>query len=125
MAKIRSKDSKPEMVVRRLIHGMGLRYRLHVHGLCGKPDLVFSRIRKAIFVHGCFWHRHCCNEGRRVPKSRPEYWIPKIAGNVRRDRLNQKRLRRAGWSVLVLWECEINQVDHLTRRVERFLRTAG
>lgn len=123
MARIRSKGTKPELTVRRLVYAMGYRYRLHVSGLPGKPDLVFPALRKIILVHGCFWHRHRCAEGQRVPKSRLEYWGPKIAGNTRRDRRNRAHLRRLGWDVLVIWECHTSMsgLSKLQRRLERFL----
>ncbi|MGE3109710.1 MAG: very short patch repair endonuclease [Phycisphaerales bacterium] len=123
MSRIRSKDTRPEMVVRRLVHAMGFRYRLHARSLPGKPDLVFPAKHKAILVHGCFWHRHRCKEGRRSPQSRVEYWGPKIARNVDRDRRNRRRLRALGWSVLVVWECETlpSRLQGLSERVKRFL----
>jgi DNA mismatch endonuclease (patch repair protein) len=124
MSKIRSKGTEPEMVVRRLVHSLGFRYRLHTANLPGKPDLVFPKLRKAIMVHGCFWHQHFCAEGKRVPKSRLEYWVPKIAGNVRRDKLNRYRLCNIGWRVMVVWECQTNlrRRHELTRRLQRFLK---
>ncbi|MCC6425860.1 MAG: DNA mismatch endonuclease Vsr [Phycisphaerales bacterium] len=123
MSRIRSKDTGPEMVVRRLVHAMGFRYRLHVRSLPGKPDLVFPAKHKAVLVHGCFWHSHRCKEGRRSPKSRVEYWGPKIARNADRDRQNQRRLRALGWSVLVVWECETlpSRLRRLSERLRRFL----
>ena len=108
MRNIRSKNTSPEMAVRRLVHGMGFRYRLHVPNLPGKPDLVFPRLRKIIEVRGCFWHQH--NRGcidSRLPKSRVEYWAPKLAANQKRDKQNLKLLRKMGWLVLILWECEV------------------
>ena len=123
MSRIRSKDTRPEMVVRRLIHGMGLRYRLHAKELPGRPDLVFRPRRKAIFVHGCFWHRHEGCSRNRIPKSpeRHEYWRDKLNGNVRRDRLNQAALRDMGWAVLVIWECETKNLDRIAESIRRFL----
>lgn len=106
MAQVKSKNTTPEMVVRRAAHAMGLRYRLHREDLPGRPDLVFPRWRVAVFVNGCFWH---CHEGcsrARVPRSNRVYWIRKLAGNVRRDRENMRSLRKAGWRVVVIWECE-------------------
>lgn len=123
MSRIRSKDTRPEMVVRRLVHAMGFRYRLHAKSLPGKPDLVFPVKHKAILVHGCFWHSHRCQEGRRSPKSRVEYWGPKIARNVARDRRNRRRLRSLGWSVLVVWECDTSpsRQQGLSEQLKRFL----
>ena len=124
MAAIRSTDMKPEMVVRSLVHRMGYRYRLHAKDLPGKPDLVFRRRKKAIFVHGCFWHQHpkrTCEDGR-APKSNLAYWAGKLARNVTRDARNEAALKQLGWRVLVIWECETETSgDRLTRRIERFL----
>lgn len=107
MRRIRSKNSKPEMHVRRLVHSMGVRYRLHRKDLKGKPDLVFASRRKVIFVHGCFWHGHVeCREGR-TPGSNRTYWAPKIEGNRERDARNVQTLKEQGWRVLIVWECEI------------------
>ena len=107
MRRIKSKGTKPEMVVRRLVHSMGLRFRLHAPELPGKPDIVFPRLRKIIEVKGCFWHRHNGCIDSRIPKSRIEYWRPKLRGNVRRDKRNLLKLQKLGWRVLVLWECEV------------------
>ena len=123
MRRIRSKDTKPEMLVRRLIHGMGFRYRLHGLDLPGKPDLVFTSRRKVIFVHGCFWHMHgdpCCPD-RREPQSNQEYWKPKLARNRRRDAEHLAALETIGWSVLTVWECETRDVPTLAASVRAFL----
>jgi DNA mismatch endonuclease (patch repair protein) len=107
MRAIRSRDTKPELIVRRALREMGLTgYRLHRKDLPGSPDIAFIGRKKAIFVHGCFWHGHDCREGVRRPKSRREYWLPKIAGNQARDLRRWQALTAAGWDVLVLWECE-------------------
>jgi DNA mismatch endonuclease (patch repair protein) len=121
MALVRSTDTKPELVVRKLLYSLGYRYRLHVRSLPGTPDLVFRSLKKAIFVHGCFWHQHSCPAGNRMPKSRVEFWRAKLGGNVARDARQRKELRRQGWKVLVVWECEVRELDRLTRRVIRFL----
>ena len=105
MSRIRAKDTRPELVVRSLVHQMGYRFRLHRKDLPGKPDLVLPGHRKVIFVHGCFWHMHRCRYGRVTPKTNAEFWQQKRMGNVERDRRNVRELRRAGWSVLVVWEC--------------------
>jgi DNA mismatch endonuclease (patch repair protein) len=108
MALVRGKDTKPEMVVRRLVHGMGYRFRLHRRDLPGKPDIVLPRFRKAIEVRGCFWHRHpdpACGRAR-IPKTRQDFWIPKLEGNALRDAENERRLRAMGWDLLVIWECQ-------------------
>ena len=122
MSRIRGKDTKPEMRVRRLVHGMGYRYRLHAKELPGRPDLVFGPRRKAIFVHGCFWHRHPGCSDNQIPKTRSDYWRHKLDRNVERDRRTEAALRAAGWSVLVIWECETNgDTDGLARRIRTFL----
>jgi DNA mismatch endonuclease (patch repair protein) len=122
MAAIRSKDMKPERVVRSLVHRLGFRFRLHGKDLPGKPDLVFRNRRKAIFVHGCFWHQHpkrSCNDGR-APKSNLAYWAGKLARNVARDAKNKSQLKAMGWRVMVIWECEANSPS-LASRICRFL----
>lgn len=125
MSRVRGKDTKPELIVRRLLHGLGYRYRLHAGDLPGKPDIVFRGRRKAIYVHGCFWHRHpdpACRLAR-LPKTRREFWVPKLEGNRRRDIENQRRLTEMGWDFLLVWECEIGQADApaLRHRLCRFL----
>jgi len=124
MRQILSKGTKPEMAVRRLAHALGYRFRLHPHTLPGKPDLVFPRLRKTIEVRGCFWHQHKFCIDSHIPKSRIGYWRPKLRRNVVRDRKNLKALRKLGWRVLVVWECEVNtsKVERLTKRLLRFLR---
>ncbi|MBB3268553.1 DNA mismatch endonuclease (patch repair protein) [Azospirillum sp. OGB3] len=124
MGRVRSRHTKPELVVRQLVHGMGYRYRLHRRDLPGSPDLVFPGRRAVIFVHGCFWHRHDCKMGR-LPKSRPEFWIPKLEANKVRDRLNLGRLEAEGWRVLVLWECELRDLAALAERIRAFLGGPG
>lgn len=121
MAAIRSKNTKPEIIVRSLAHRLGHRFRLHRRDLPGAPDLVFPRLRKVIFVHGCFWHQHSeCREGR-PPKSRPEYWGPKLSRNVARDEKHVSDLKALGWKVLTLWECEVADADRTKRRITKFL----
>jgi DNA mismatch endonuclease (patch repair protein) len=121
MATIRSKDTKPEMLVRRIIHAMGYRYRLHVRALPGSPDIVLPRHRKIIDVRGCFWHMHACGCAA-VPSSRREYWLPKLTRNRARDCATIRKLRREGWRVLIIWECEaLKHRDALERRIGRFL----
>ncbi|KAB2958565.1 MAG: DNA mismatch endonuclease Vsr [Candidatus Methylomirabilis oxygeniifera] len=121
MSRVRSKDTKPELVVRRLVHGAGYRYRLHRRELPGCPDLVFPARRKVIFVHGCFWHRHARCPNCRLPKSRLDFWEPKLKANRDRDRRNERLLRKGGWSVLVVWECEVRERDALAHRVRAFM----
>lgn len=123
MSRVRGKDTKPEMLVRRLIHRLGYRYRLHDKTLPGSPDLVFRSRRKVLFVHGCFWHRHqepTCKLAR-LPKSRQEFWGPKLEGNKARDERVRKALDRLGWKYLVVWECECGQAEHLENRMRAFL----
>ena len=115
MGRIKGRNTRPEMVVRRLLHGLGYRYRLHARELPGRPDIVFRRRRLAIFVHGCFWHRHpdpACKLAR-LPKSRLDFWLPKLAGNATRDLEKQGRLEALGWKVLVIWECQTGRMDEL------------
>ena len=125
MSAIKGKDTKPEMVVRKLVHGMGFRYRLHRKDLPGKPDLVFPRLRKVILIHGCYWHIHDCRYGRVVPKTNAEFWQTKRQSNVVRDQKNLADLAEAGWEVLVLWECEIRHPNDLVERIRTFLETTG
>ena len=120
MRRVRGKDTGPEWVVRRMVHGMGFRYRLHVGVLPGNPDLVFPARSKVIFVHGCFWHGHRCRAGLSRPSSNRRYWMPKLERNKQRDRANRARLRCLGWKVLVLWECQL-KAPGLRDRVARFL----
>ncbi|MBF6558829.1 MAG: DNA mismatch endonuclease Vsr [Candidatus Binataceae bacterium] len=119
MSRIRNGGSKAEMTIRRLTHRMGFRYRLHVSSLPGRPDLVFPCRRKVIFVHGCFWHRHDCHLGR-MPKSRLDFWLPKLEMNRLRDQANRVALVALGWDQLVVWECELKD-NRLGERVGRFL----
>lgn len=123
MAQVAQKNTEPEMVVRRLVHGLGYRYRLHKRGLPGTPDLVFASRRKVLFVHGCFWHAHADGNCKlsRPPKSRLEYWGPKLARNVERDRDNEEKLRADGWDVLVVWECQLRDQPDLIQRITEFL----
>ena len=123
MALVRGKDTRPEMLVRRLVFSLGYRYRLHARDLPGRPDLVFREKQKVIFVHGCFWHRH--REGgcalARLPKSKLDFWLPKLDGNRKRDERNKSSLAKAGWKVLTIWECEIQNTKRLASVIRRFL----
>lgn len=121
MRAVKGRDTGGEMIVRRLLHRMGYRYRLHWPDLPGKPDVVFPRRLKAIFVDGCFWHGHDCARGARTPKSNREYWIGKISRNAARDAHNRERLQNMGWSVLTLWECELKDEAGLASRLRSFL----
>lgn len=121
MSRVRYKDTRPEMVVRRLVYGAGYRYRLHASGLPGRPDLVFAWRRKVIFVHGCFWHRHTDCALARIPKSNQEFWTKKLEGNRLRDERVLAQLHLAGWDVLVIWECELRDLDALLERIKSYL----
>ena len=123
MRRIRSRDMKPELLVRSLVHRLGYRYRLHRRDLPGKPDLVFGPRRKVIFVHGCFWHGHddaACLDGR-SPKSNQAYWVPKLSRNRARDAANVAALGEKGWAVLTIWECETRNEVILAARLQAFL----
>lgn len=120
MARVRDKHSKPEMVVRRMAHRLGYRFRLHRRNLPGTPDLVFPSLRKVIFVHGCFWHRHKGCARTTSPKTRRDYWAQKFADNIKRDAQKTKLLKAHGWNVLVVWECETFETDSLSRRIAEF-----
>jgi DNA mismatch endonuclease (patch repair protein) len=121
MARVRSKNSRPELFVRRLVFALGYRYRLHAKDLPGHPDVVFRKLRKVIFVHGCFWHRHAGCALARFPKSRLDFWVPKLEGNKKRDKRNEGALRRHGWKVLTIWECQLKSLARLSVRIRRFL----
>ncbi len=121
MGRVRNKDTKPEMRVRRLVHSLGYRYRLHYGRLPGRPDIAFPERRKVIFVHGCFWHRHEGCSRCRMPKSRREYWAPKLEKNRLRDIETRAKLEELGWDVLVVWECETEEAAGLPGRIMSFL----
>lgn len=121
MALVQSKNTKPELRVRRLVHAMGYRYRLHRRDLPGIPDLVFPGCGKVIFVHGCFWHRHARCALARLPKSRTDFWIGKLTANAERDVRKARALRRLGWGILTIWECQLGDADTLAKRIGRFL----
>lgn len=123
MSRVRGKDSKPEMRVRRLVHGMGYRYRLHRRDLPGIPDLVFPSQKKVIFMHGCFWHRHPDPDCKlaRLPKSRLDFWKAKLERNRQRDDENQEKLGKLGWKSLVIWECQTRNVNLMKNMIRRFL----
>jgi DNA mismatch endonuclease (patch repair protein) len=126
MALVRSQDTKPEWFVRSLLHQQGYRYRLHSRDLPGSPDLVFRSRNKVIFVHGCFWHRHNCKMGNRLPKTRVEFWEQKLSDNKRRDARNRRKLRRLGWDLFVIWECQILRWsdEQILAALESFLEDA-
>ena len=117
MALIRSRDTKPEMRVRRALHAAGLRYRLHDRRLPGTPDLVFPSRRLALHVHGCFWHQHSGCAAARMPKSRPDFWPPKLKGNVERDARQEAELKARGWKVITIWECETKDANKIAKLI--------
>lgn len=122
MSLVKCRDTKPEMIVRKLVFAMGYRYRLHDRRLPGKPDLVFVGLRKIIFVNGCFFHRHSRCGLARLPKSNQDFWVPKLEGNKLRDRKNLRTLQRMGWKVLVVWECELKTESVVRSRLRSFLQ---
>lgn len=121
MSAVHSKDTKPEMAVRKAVHALGYRYRLHAANLPGKPDLVFPSRGKVIFVHGCFWHRHSKCKYATMPKTRPEFWQDKFSANMTRDRRTRRELKQLGWEVLTVWQCELKKPEKLTERLNDFL----
>ncbi|HYM78782.1 MAG TPA: DNA mismatch endonuclease Vsr [Candidatus Dormibacteraeota bacterium] len=121
MRRIRSQHTKPELVIRSLVHRLGFRFRLHRRDLPGRPDLTFPSLKRVIFVHGCFWHQHKrCADGR-LPKSRQSYWVPKLQANVVRDKRHRANLKRLGWNVLVVWDCETADTARLATRLQNYL----
>ncbi len=121
MGLVRSKDTNPEIVVRRIVYALGFRYRLHGKSLPGRPAIVFAGRRSVIFVNGCFWHQHnACNRAKR-PGTRAEYWASKLDRNIERDRRNLLQLRRRGWRVMTIWECQLRNPQGVSRKIARFL----
>jgi DNA mismatch endonuclease (patch repair protein) len=118
MSRIRGRNTGPEIVVRTILHSLGLRFRLHRRDLPGRPDVVLPRWRTLVFVHGCFWHHHDCSLGY-VPKTRTAFWLAKFKGNVERDARSRLLLQAQGWKVITVWECETKDVLRLTRRLHR------
>ncbi len=121
MGKICAKNTKPEIIVRSLLHSLGYRFRIHSEKLPGHPDIVLPKYKTIIFVHGCFWHRHKKCKYAYTPKTRTEFWNKKFSGNIRRDREVQCELKQLGWRVLIIWECEISDKTKLTRRIRKAL----
>nr|WP_302050519.1 very short patch repair endonuclease [Sphingobium chlorophenolicum] len=122
MAKIGQKNTKPETIVRKLLHAMGRRFRLHRRDLPGTPDIVLPGRKKVIFVHGCFWHRHPGCSKATTPKTRQEFWLDKFERNVERDRQKEEELQSAGWDVLTIWECETKDMEALRSKLEAWLQ---
>lgn len=125
MGRVGAKDTKPELIVRRLLHREGYRYRLHARHLAGRPDIIFPGRRAVIFVHGCFWHRHLGCRRASNPKARASFWQAKFAANIARDAAVLECLTKAGWRTLVIWECETRQIDSLKARLFAFLGPSG
>lgn len=125
MAAVRSRDTSPERIVRKLATALGARYRLNARNVPGCPDLAFPKLRKAVFVHGCFWHRHTCRKGVSHPSTRRAFWAAKFARNVERDRAVRRLLRREGWQALVIWECQLtpSRIERTAARLKKFLAT--
>jgi DNA mismatch endonuclease (patch repair protein) len=121
MSRVRGRDTKPELAVRRMLHMMGFRYRLHRGDLPGRPDIVFVSRKKVIFVHGCFWHGHRCARGK-LPTTNTDFWRDKIGRNMIRDHKSLRQLRKMGWSALVVWECTLKNSVATQRRIVDFLR---
>lgn len=121
MGKVRSRDTKPELELRRMVWGLGYRYRKNRNDMVGKPDMAFAARKCAIFLHGCFWHRHDCPSGRRVPKSRLDFWTAKFERNVQRDTAVMSELKTAGWRALIVWECELTNRARVERKIRKFL----
>ena len=122
MRAVKRANTVPEIIVRQLLHALGLRFRLHRRDLPGSPDVVLPRFRTVIFVHGCFWHRHPDCRYTTTPKTRQEYWLPKFAANIERDLRKEAQLQALGWRVLLVWECETKQREELTLRLRRELK---
>jgi len=123
MGLVKSANTSPEMAVRRIVHGLGYRYALHRRDLPGRPDIVLGRQKKVIFVHGCFWHRHAAKSCRlaRLPKSRLEFWLPKLESNRLRDQRNYCHLKQAGWKIMVVWECQLSDKERIKNALRSFL----
>jgi len=121
MSRIRSQNTLPELTVRKILHAMGYRYRMHVRELPGKPDIVLPRLRRIIEVRGCFWHQHLGCIDSHIPRSRGTYWLPKLTRNQLRDEKNKVRLRKLGWKLLIVWECQVQNSQRLLKRLKKFL----
>ena len=124
MSRIRSRNTRPEILVRSIVHRMGYRFSLHKNNLPGKPDVVLVRHGKIINVHGCFFHMHACKYGRVTPATNADFWSKKRLSNVKRDRHNLRLLRKAGWKVLTVWECETKDLNNLAKRIKRFISSS-
>lgn len=123
MAKVRGKNTAPELLVRKTLHSLGFRFRLHRADLPGKPDITLPRHKKVVFVHGCYWHGHDCRAGRNRPASNTNYWEKKLARNMARDKANIKALRKLGWHSLIVWECEIKSHETLIKKLKKWFKS--
>ena len=121
MSHNKGKDTKPEIVVRKLISSMGYRYRLHRKDLPGRPDVVFSSRKKVIFINGCYWHRHKCKKGCSTPKTKHSFWQSKFSKTIKRDKTNYQELSHLGWRVLVIWECQLKDIENVKKKIVKFL----
>lgn len=122
MSRIRSTNTKPERIVRSLLHQMGYRFRIYKKDLPGKPDIVLSKYKTVIFIHGCFWHRHKRCKRCTTPSTNQEYWIPKLEHNAIKDKINQKLLKKEGWKTIVVWECEVKKTNKLMKKLDKILK---
>jgi DNA mismatch endonuclease (patch repair protein) len=122
MSHIRSKNTKPEIIVRSLLHRMGYRFRIHQKNLPGKPDIVLAKYKTIIFIHGCFWHRHKGCKRCTTPSTNQKYWLPKLGRNIVKDKLNKKLLKKNGWLPIIVWECEIKKLDRLAGKINKLLK---
>jgi len=121
MSLIRSSNTKPELVVRKILHSLGYRFRLHKKDLPGKPDIILKRYKTVIFVHGCFWHQHKRCKRSNIPKSNTSYWKPKLERNTKRDKKHKADLKRLGWKTIVVWECELKTIEKLEKKLTKAL----
>jgi DNA mismatch endonuclease (patch repair protein) len=122
MSRIRSTDTKPELLVRSLLHKMGYRFRLHQKDLPGKPDIVLPRYKSVVFVHGCFWHRHKDCKRCTTPTTNQKYWLPKLERNITKDKENRKNLRKTGYASIIVWECEIKNMEKLSTKLNKAIK---
>ena len=125
MAKIRGKNTRPEIAARSLLHRAGYRFRIHLASLPGKPDIVLPRYHTTVFVHGCFWHRHKGCKAASTPKSHRKFWADKFSRNVANDKKHLRQLQRLGWKVVTVWECQLRRPERVLRRIQGVLRAAG
>lgn len=121
MARVKNKNTAPELIVRKTLHRLGFRFRLYRSDLPGNPDIVLPRHHKIVFVHGCFWHGHTCPRGKR-PSTRQDFWNRKLDGNQKRDKANQDKLKELGWEILIVWECQVKNVDNLEKQLLDFMK---